>query len=181
MVAYFVKKLELNSSIICNNKYRSEVRELFYVLYSPVATYMNIMQDKTNLCHRILIIKKCVDMWLHPVYCRRDLCHSCWRKLRRRTTVVLKKLQREDNINEKLNRRSDVVGQGFKGWNFFLALWVPMQAYRAKAVYSSIASLYLFLRSYPLLSAFQMFWRVPEGAIRVRLPYQTRQSHLWEL
>lgn len=29
MVAYFVKKLELNSSIICDNKYRDEVHELF--------------------------------------------------------------------------------------------------------------------------------------------------------
>lgn len=35
----------------------------FYVRCSPVATYMNIMQDKNNLSHRILIIKKCVDMW----------------------------------------------------------------------------------------------------------------------
>lgn len=35
----------------------------FYVPDSPVATYMNIMQDKNNLSHRILIIKKCVYMW----------------------------------------------------------------------------------------------------------------------
>lgn len=32
----------------------------FYVPYSPVATYMNIMQDKNNFSHRMLIIKKCV-------------------------------------------------------------------------------------------------------------------------
>lgn len=31
----------------------------FYVPYSPVATYMNIMQDKNNLSHRILNVWTC--------------------------------------------------------------------------------------------------------------------------
>lgn len=35
MIAHIVKELELNSSIICNNKYRDEVHELFLCSLQP--------------------------------------------------------------------------------------------------------------------------------------------------